>query len=59
MNAVVDLTTRRAARREAELRKQFDVPAGEPWKPIGMVAELLVDEVRIRMAERRNREARR
>ena len=56
---IVNLQSIREARRDAELRERFGVDASETMLPIGMVATRVIDRLRMRMTEQRNREVRR
>lgn len=54
---IINLQSIREARRDAELRQRFGVDPSETMLPIGMVATRVIDGVRLRMAEQRNRMA--
>lgn len=56
---VINLRQERSARRDAELRAQFDIRPGDHWQPVGLLVRKIVDDARVQMAERRNREAQR
>jgi hypothetical protein len=43
------------AKREEELRRRFKIEPGQTSRPIGFLAQKLIWDCQIKMAERRNR----
>jgi hypothetical protein len=55
MTNVIDMQAARMAKREEELRQQFNIEPGQTSRPIGFLAQQVVMECRLKMAERRNK----
>lgn len=55
MTNVIDLRPIQIAKREEELRQQFNIEPDQTSRPIGYLAQQLVMECRLKMAERRNK----
>ena len=54
---IIPLAPIREARRDAELRERFGIDPDDTMLPVGLVAGRLIDRLRLRMTEQRNREA--